>query len=82
MAGLLCERRQTGTGHQVKAVYYRNDPIILGAWPGRPPHDSTYRHSIIKSANLWELLDARGSAVSRGSTGRNRAGKSLDACES
>jgi UbiD family decarboxylase len=42
---------------QVKAVYYRNDPIILGAWPGRPPHDSTYRHSIIKSANLWELLE-------------------------
>ncbi len=36
---------------------YRNDPIILGAWPGRPPHDSTYRHSIIKSANLWELLE-------------------------
>ena len=42
---------------QVKVVYYRNDPIILGAWPGRPPHDSTYRHSIIKSANLWELLE-------------------------
>jgi 4-hydroxy-3-polyprenylbenzoate decarboxylase len=42
---------------QVKAVYYRNDPIILGAWPGRPPHDSTYRHSIIKSADLWELLE-------------------------
>ncbi len=42
---------------QVKAVYYRNDPIILGAWPGRPPHDSTYRHSIVKSANLWELLE-------------------------
>ena len=42
---------------RVKAVYYRNDPIILGAWPGRPPHDSTYRHSIIKSADLWELLE-------------------------
>ena len=41
----------------VNAVYHRNDPILLGAWPGRPPHDSTYRHSIIKSANLWELLE-------------------------
>jgi len=42
---------------QVKAVYHRHDPIILGSWPGRPPHDSTYRHSIVKSANLWELLE-------------------------
>ncbi len=42
---------------RVKAVYYRNDPIILGAWPGRPPHDSTYRHSVIKSADLWTLLE-------------------------
>jgi 4-hydroxy-3-polyprenylbenzoate decarboxylase len=41
----------------VKAVYYRDDPILLGAWPGRPPHDSTYRNSIIKSASLWELLE-------------------------
>ena len=42
---------------KVKAVYYRDDPILLGAWPGRPPHDSTYRNSIIKSASLWELLE-------------------------
>ncbi|HEY3305516.1 MAG TPA: UbiD family decarboxylase [Candidatus Binatia bacterium] len=42
---------------RVEAVYYRNEPILLGAWPGRPPHDSTYRSSIIKSANLWELME-------------------------
>jgi UbiD family decarboxylase len=42
---------------RVNAVYHRDDPVLLGAWPGRPPHDSTYRHSIIKSANLWELLE-------------------------
>lgn len=42
---------------RVSAVYYRNDPILLGAWPGRPPHDTTYRNSIIKSASLWELLE-------------------------
>lgn len=42
---------------RVKAVYHRNDPILLGAWPGKPPHDSTYRNSIIKSASLWELLE-------------------------
>ena len=58
---------------QVKAVYYRNDPIILGAWPGRPPHDSTYRHSIIKSANLGNCSSAPESAESPASTGRSRA---------
>jgi UbiD family decarboxylase len=42
---------------RVEAVYHRNDPVLLGAWPGRPPHDSTYRSSIIKSANLWNLLE-------------------------
>jgi len=42
---------------QVKAVYYRDDPILVGAWPGNPPHHGTYRNSIIKSANLWELLE-------------------------
>jgi UbiD family decarboxylase len=42
---------------RVEAVYHRNDPILLGAWPGKPPHDSTYRHSIIKSASLWRLLE-------------------------
>ena len=42
---------------RVEAVYHRNDPILLGAWPGKPPHDSTYRSSIIKSATLWELLE-------------------------
>src|SRR5215469_13805317 len=41
----------------LEGFLYPNEPIILGAWPGRPPHDSTYRHSIIKSANLWELLE-------------------------
>lgn len=45
---------------RVTAVYYRDDPILLGAWPGRPPHDNTYRNCITKSASLWELLERAG----------------------
>ncbi|MGH7833165.1 MAG: UbiD family decarboxylase [Candidatus Binatia bacterium] len=45
---------------RVQAVYFRDDPILMGAWPGRPPHDNTYRNCIIKSANLWELLERAG----------------------
>ena len=51
---------------RVQAVYHRTDPILMGAWPGRPPHDTTYRNSIIKSASLWELLER---ARIRGITG-------------
>jgi 4-hydroxy-3-polyprenylbenzoate decarboxylase len=51
---------------RVGRVYHRNDPILMGAWPGRPPHDTTYRNSIIKSASLWELLER---ARIRGITG-------------
>jgi UbiD family decarboxylase len=42
---------------RVQSVYHRTDPVLMGAWPGRPPHDTTYRNSIIKSASLWELLE-------------------------
>ena len=51
---------------RVGTVYHRTDPILMGAWPGRPPHDTTYRNSIIKSASLWELLER---ARIRGITG-------------
>lgn len=51
---------------RISAVYHRDDPVLMGAWPGRPPHDTTYRNSIIKSASLWELLER---ARVRGITG-------------
>ena len=45
---------------QVEAVYHRNDPIILGYCPGRPPGANLYSHGIIGSALIWDALDAAG----------------------
>lgn len=40
----------------VKAVYHRDDPIILGVPPGRPPHDYSYASVLMKSVNVKESL--------------------------
>jgi UbiD family decarboxylase len=44
----------------VKAVYYRNDPIMLGTPPCRPPHDYSYYGSVMKSAAIKEALRKAG----------------------
>ncbi len=44
----------------VKALYHRNDPIILGAMPARPPHDYSYFMSAMKSANVKDSLKKDG----------------------
>ncbi|MBI4523369.1 MAG: UbiD family decarboxylase [Deltaproteobacteria bacterium] len=41
---------------EVKAVYFRSDPINLGAPPGRPPHDYSYMYSLIRSVMVKESL--------------------------
>jgi UbiD family decarboxylase len=40
----------------VRAVYHRNDPINLGAPPGRPPHDYSYVNALMKSVSVKESL--------------------------
>lgn len=45
---------------QVKSLYYRNDPIILGAPPSRPLHDYSYFSSVLRSAAVKESLRKAG----------------------
>jgi UbiD family decarboxylase len=49
---------------QVKAVYHRNDPIIVGAPPMKPTlpgfHSGTGGSSHIRAAALWDELEAAG----------------------
>lgn len=44
----------------VERVYYRTDPIMLGAPPGKPPHDYSYMRSVMKSAMIHDALVATG----------------------
>lgn len=46
---------------EVERVYYRNDPIIVGGPPGRPPSsDGAYFRSIFRSALLHNELEKAG----------------------
>ncbi|WP_037840747.1 UbiD family decarboxylase [Streptomyces sp. NRRL F-5126] len=40
----------------VERVYFRDDPILLGAPPGKPPHDYSYMRSVMKSAMIQDAL--------------------------
>ncbi|MBM2831061.1 MAG: ubiquinone biosynthesis protein UbiD [Dehalococcoidia bacterium] len=44
----------------VERVYYRNNPIILGAPPGRPPNGFSYLHALMRSLVLESDLRKSG----------------------
>jgi len=44
----------------VEAVYHRNDPIILGSPPGKPPAELTSYRALVRSALIHEQLEAAG----------------------
>jgi 4-hydroxy-3-polyprenylbenzoate decarboxylase len=45
---------------RVEALYYRNDPILLGSLPVKPPAEYTAYRALMRSALLWDQLDAMG----------------------
>lgn len=45
---------------KLERIYHRNSPIILGAPPSRPPHDSAYYRMIMGSALLFNDLQKNG----------------------
>jgi 4-hydroxy-3-polyprenylbenzoate decarboxylase len=45
---------------KVERVLHRNDPIILGAPPAKPPHDYSYMRTIMKSAMIFDALVSAG----------------------
>lgn len=40
----------------VERLYHRDDPIQLGAPPGKPPHDYSYMRSVMKSAMIQDAV--------------------------
>src|SRR6266699_4342850 len=45
---------------KVKRLYHRNDPILLGAPPTRPPCEFNYMRCFVRSAMIWRELEAAG----------------------
>jgi len=51
---------------QVQCVMHRNDPIMVGVPPNRPPHDYSYMRSVLRSAMLFDALAKAGVPDVRG----------------
>ena len=51
---------------RVKNVYYRNNPILCCARPGRPPSDYSFSKCVVKSAMIWDELEKAGVPNVRG----------------
>jgi len=45
---------------EVASLLYRDDPIILGTIPRKPPSDDTYFSSFLTSSAIWEQMEAAG----------------------
>jgi len=44
----------------IKAIYYRNDPIILGCPPQRPPEEQSRYRAVLRSALIWDEVSKAG----------------------
>jgi UbiD family decarboxylase len=45
---------------RVERVYYRNDPILCVARPGRPPTDYSLAKGMTRAAQLWDRVEKAG----------------------
>lgn len=44
----------------VKAIYHRNQPIIVGSPPNRPPDEQSHYRAFMRSALMWEEIEKAG----------------------
>ncbi|MBI4492508.1 MAG: UbiD family decarboxylase [Chloroflexi bacterium] len=51
---------------RVQATYHRDDPIILGSPPNRPPNDYSYWRAVVRSALLHDAVERAGVPEVRG----------------
>lgn len=45
---------------RIERIYYRNDPIMVGSPPAKPPNDYSYSKAVMRSALLFDALIAAG----------------------
>ncbi len=51
---------------RAERVYYRNDPILCCARPGRPPSDESLAKCFVRSAQIWDRVEKTGVPNVRG----------------
>jgi 4-hydroxy-3-polyprenylbenzoate decarboxylase len=45
---------------RVRSVLHRDNPIVMGCLPGKPPNDNTYFRSPLRAALIWDELERSG----------------------
>jgi UbiD family decarboxylase len=58
--GYYSGKRRPNLAMEITRLYHRDDPIMLGAPPGKPPHDYSYMRTVMKSAMIHDELAASG----------------------
>jgi UbiD family decarboxylase len=61
----------------IERLYHRDDPILLGAPPSKPPHDYSYMRTVMKSAMIHDELAASGVPGVRGAWAHEAGGGRL-----
>jgi UbiD family decarboxylase len=50
----------TAPAVRIERIYYRDEPIIVGSPPAKPPNDYSYSKAVMRSALLFDALAAAG----------------------
>ena len=58
--GYYSGKEGTAPAVTIERIYHRNDPILLGSPPGKPPNDYSYSKAVMRSALLFDSLQAAG----------------------
>ncbi len=62
---------------RVERLLHRDDPIVLGVIPGKPPSDDTYMSSFLTSAAVWNQVEAAGIPGVTGVWGHEASGSRM-----
>jgi UbiD family decarboxylase len=54
--GYYSGRRRPNLALDITRLYHRDNPVLLGAPPGKPPHDYSYMRTVMKSAMIQDEL--------------------------
>jgi UbiD family decarboxylase len=53
-------KETTAPAVRIERIYFRDDPIIVGSPPAKPPNDYSYSKAVMRSALLFDALTAAG----------------------
>ena len=59
-AGYYASGQRPAPVMHVRNVFFRDNPIVLGCLPGKPPNDNTFFRSPMRGAVLWNDLERSG----------------------